>query len=171
VRYHRMLAEETDPAERAAGLREWGTREARIAEVALAGAENEPRVQFLSGEPFVLAVRIRADAPIAPPRLTYELRGEGGLLLASGLQDLAELGWDDRGELAVRYEIDRLPLADGRFVLRLGLVDPASGRLYHQLDEAASFLVYPESAETGSVRLDGRWVRQEIRAAAELPTP
>jgi hypothetical protein len=171
VRYHRMLAEETDPAERAAGLREWGTREAQIATVALTGAESEPRVQFLAGEPFVLVVRIVAETPIPPPRLTYELRGEGGLLLASGLQDTAELGWDEGGDLTVRYEVDRLPLADGRFLLRLGLVDPVSGRLYHQLDQAASFLVYPEGEETGPVRFEGRWVREEIGAPAELPTP
>src|SRR5690242_21910915 len=33
ARYHRLLSLERDPAERQAGLREWGSGEARIAEV------------------------------------------------------------------------------------------------------------------------------------------
>jgi ABC-type polysaccharide/polyol phosphate transport system ATPase subunit len=170
VRYHRMLAAESDPAERAAGLSEWGTGEARIASVELLGAEGEPRVQYLAGEPFVLRVRILAEHPLPPPRLDYELRGEGGLLFASGAQDTGELGWDERGELTLRLEVDRLPLADGRFQLRLGLVDPEGGRLYHHLDDAASFLAYPEREESGPVRFEGRWSREEIAAPAELPT-
>ncbi len=169
VRYHRMLAEETDPAELAAGLREWGSGEARIESVSLLGAEGEKRTQYLSGEPLVVRVHVAAAAPLAPPRLTYELRGEGGLLLAAGVQDTGELGWDGRGELPLRFEVDQLPLADGRFRLRLGLVDAATRRLYHQLDEAASFLVYPAGDERGPLRFDGRWRREEIAAAAELP--
>jgi ABC-type polysaccharide/polyol phosphate transport system ATPase subunit len=170
VRYHRMLAAETDPAERAAGLSEWGTGEVRIASAELLGAEGEPRMQYLAGEPFVLRVRIQAELPVPPPRLDYEVRGEGGLLLASDAQDTGELGWDEQGELTLRLEVDRLPLADGRFHLRLGLVDPESGRLYHHMDAAASFLVYPEREEMGPLRFEGRWSREEIAAPAELPT-
>jgi lipopolysaccharide transport system ATP-binding protein len=169
VSYHRMLAAETDPEERAAGLREWGSGEARIDDVVLVGADGEARKQYLAGEPFAVRIRVSAERPLAAPRLTYELRGEGGLLLAAGVQDTAELGWDEAGALPVRFEVDRLPLADGRFRLRLGLVDPGTGRLYHQLDEAASFLVYPEGDERGPLRFEGRWTRGEIAAAAELP--
>jgi ABC-2 type transport system ATP-binding protein len=169
VRYHRMLAEETDPAERAAGLREWGSGEARIDVVSLLGVDGDEREQYLAGEPLVVRIRVAAGTSVPPPRLTYELRGEGGLLLAAGTQDTGELGWEDGRPLWLRFEVDRLPLADGRFRLRLGLVDPSTGRLFHQLDEAASFLVYPEGGERGPVRFDGRWTREEIAAAAELP--
>ena len=168
VRYQRLLAEEADPAERAAGLREWGSGEARIERVALLGCEGEERLQYLSGEPFAVSVHVVAERPVPPPRLTWELRGEGGLLLAAGVQDTAEVGWDGRGALALRFEAERLPLADGRFRLRLGLVDRESERLHHQLDEAASFLVYPDGERRGPLRLDGRWTREEIGAAAEL---
>ena len=54
--YHRLLADERDPAERAAGLSEWGSGEARIGDVSLTGVGGEKRDAFLSGEPFVLRV-------------------------------------------------------------------------------------------------------------------
>ena len=168
VQYHRMLAEEEDPAERGAGLREWGSGEARVESVELLGPEGEPRSQFLAGEGAVLRVRLAAERAVPPPRLGWELRAEGGILLAAGLADTGALGWDGTGPLALRYELERLPLADGRFTLRLALTDPGSGRLYHQLDEAASLLVYPAGDERGLVRLEGRWAREETAAAAEL---
>ena len=172
VRYHRLLAAERDPEERGAGLREWGSGEARIADVALLGPEGEERRQFLAGEPLALRLRIVADRALDPPRLLYELRGESGLLLASGAQQTDELGWTGQpGDLQLRFDIEHLPLADGRFHLRLGLVDPAGGRLYHQLDDALSFVVYSGGDERGVVRLSGRWSREEIGARAEIPLP
>ncbi|MGE5691105.1 MAG: ABC transporter ATP-binding protein [Pseudomonadota bacterium] len=168
VRYHRMLAAEEDPAERTAGLREWGSGEARVEAVELLGADGESRAQFLGGEGATLRVRVAAERPLPAPRLAWELRGEGAILLASGAVDTDALGWDGTGPLALRFEIDRLPLADGRFSVRLALTDPASGRLLHHLDDAASLLVYPGGDERGLVRVDGRWVREETTAAAEL---
>jgi ABC-type polysaccharide/polyol phosphate transport system ATPase subunit len=168
ARYHRLLAAERDPAERVAGLREWGSGEARVVEVEFLGAEGEPRLQFLAGEPLSLRLRLEAERPLGPPRLHYELRSESGLLVAGGVQDTAELGWPRAGgELRVRFDVDRLPLADGRFHLRVGLVGE-EGRLLHQLDDAASFLVVPEGEARGFARVDGRWSMEEIAATAEL---
>jgi ABC-type polysaccharide/polyol phosphate transport system ATPase subunit len=167
LRYHRQLAAERDPDERGAGLREWGSGEARIADVELLDADGEPRRQFLAGEPLSLRLRLVADEALDPPRLVYELRGESGLLLAVNALDTGEVGWERApGELRVRFDVGGLPLADGRFTLRLGLSDPAGGRLYHQLDDAVSFLVHPGAEEGGLVRLDGTWSREEITTAA-----
>ena len=168
ARYHRMLAGEQDPDERAGGLREWGSGEARIASVTLLGADGEERAQYLAGEPLAIRIRIIAERPLPAPTLTYEIRGEGGVLVAAGAHESRELGWPaDAGAVVVRFDVERLPLADGRFRLRLGLVGDG-GRLYHQLDEAATFLVYPAGDERGTVRLEGAWSREEIGAAAEL---
>src|SRR5947199_1449780 len=73
VRYRRLLADDLDPAERGAGLKEWGTGEARIDEVGLLGASGEERSQFLSGEPLTLRLRLVAERPLAAPMLSYEL--------------------------------------------------------------------------------------------------
>ena len=167
--YHRLLAAEEDPEERSAGLREWGSGEARVAEVGLLGADGDERQQFTGGEPLTLRVRIEAPAPVDAPLLRWEVRGESGLLLAAGMQPTDELGWDGHG-LVVRFDADGLPLAGGRFRVRLGLSDRDGRRLYHQLDDAVSFYVHADEDERGLVRLEGRWSREETRAAAELPT-
>jgi lipopolysaccharide transport system ATP-binding protein len=169
VRYHRQLAAEREPDETGAGLREWGSGEARIEAVEVLGPEGEPRLQFASGEPMTLRLRLVAEGRVPPPRLTVELRGESGLLLGALVRDTAALGWPDGGgEVAARLDVDRLPFAEGRFHVRLGLGDETGVRLYHQLDRAAWFAVHPGDGERGLVRLEGRWTREEIGAAAEL---
>jgi ABC-type polysaccharide/polyol phosphate transport system ATPase subunit len=171
TRYHRLLSLERDPDERQAGLREWGSGEARIDEVELLAADGSERRQFLAGEPLTLRVRIRTDRPLPAPRLTYELRTDAGLLLAAGVQDAGELGWDESpGERTLRFDVDRLPLTDGRFQLRFGLTDQAGDHLYHWLDDAYRFLVYPDGHERGILRLEGSWRAEEIDHAAEMRT-
>ena len=171
TRYHRLLSLERDPDERQAGLREWGSGEARIDEVELLAADGSERRQFLAGEPLTLRVRIRTDRPLPAPRLTYELRTDAGLLLAAGVQDAGELGWDESpGERTLRFDVDRLPLTDGRFQLRFGLTDQAGDHLYHWLDDAYRFLVYPDGRERGILRLEGSWRAEEIDHAAEMRT-
>jgi ABC-type polysaccharide/polyol phosphate transport system ATPase subunit len=167
VRYRRQLAGERDPDERGAGLKEWGSGEARIDEVALLGPDGDERTQLLAGEPFALRLRIAAEAEIAPPRVSFELRDASGLLLAADAQSTAPLGWDGAGGGVVRFEVERPPLADGRFHLRLGLSDESGERLYHWLDDALTFVVYPPGGERGVVRLEGRWEREEIGAPAK----
>ena len=168
VRYRRLLAAERDPEERGAGLKEWGTGEARIQDVTLLGPEGEERTQLLAGESMALRLRVVAERPLRPPRLSYELRDESGLLLAGGAQPLDEIGWDESTTtLQARFEVEQLPLADGRFHVRLGLSDATGDRLYHWLDDALVFVVYPGGDERGAVRLQGRWSTEEIETQAE----
>ncbi len=158
TRYHAMLADERNPEERGAGLSEYGSGEVRIAEARLLGADGEERNQFAPGERLAVALRIVASRPVAAPRLSYELHDEAGLQLAGGVQDTAVLGWrEDRAEHLLRLEVDTLPLADGRFRFRFELADAAGGHLYHWLDDAARFVVYPANGDSGLVRLDARW--------------
>jgi ABC-type polysaccharide/polyol phosphate transport system ATPase subunit len=166
--YHRLLADERDPEERGAGLNEWGSGEARIAEVRVCGGQGEPREQFLSGEPLSLRLRIETARELPPPRLGYELRDEGGRLVAAGGVETAELGWP---ATEIRFDVDSLPLADGRFQLALGLADPSGDHLYHHLADAASFVVYPAGTERGTVLLEGRWSAGEVAARAEASGP
>jgi ABC-type polysaccharide/polyol phosphate transport system ATPase subunit len=165
ARYHRQLAEERDPEERGAGLSEWGSGEARIVEATLVGPEGEARKQLLSGEPFTLRLRIAAKRPLPPPRLSYELRDEAGIMLAAGVVETDELGWDGvPGERLLTFVADRLPLADGRFQLRFGLTDATGERTYHRLDDALRFLVFPGSDVRGPVLLEGAWRMEHARA-------
>jgi ABC-type polysaccharide/polyol phosphate transport system ATPase subunit len=160
VRYRQLLAGDRDPAERGAGLKEWGSGEVRIERVELLGPEGEPRTQFLAGEPLALRLRVAGERPAGSLRVSFELRDATGLLVAGSGHALDELG-------TVRFDVERLPLADGRFRLRLGLTDESGERVYHWLDDALEFIVYPAGDERGVVRLDGEWSGEEIGAQAE----
>jgi len=157
-RYHALLAADEDPAERGAGLREWGSGEIRVIEVRLESADGEERRQYLSGEPLVVRLRVQSGAGEPPPHVSVELRDQNGGLIGAAARNAAELGWgEEAGERTVKFEIDRLPLADGRFTLGVALSDAAGSRLYHRIDRAAEFLVYPDDELRGTVRLDGHW--------------
>jgi hypothetical protein len=93
---------------------------------------------------------------VPAPRLQLELRDDAGLLVAADEVDTATLGWHDGG-LGVRLEVPESPLQFGRFHLRLGLLDADGDRLLHWLDDAVSFLVYPDGEGRGLVRLAGKW--------------
>jgi len=168
VRYRQLLAGDRDPAERGAGLKEWGSGEVRLEGVELLGPEGEARSQFLAGEPLTLRLRLVSERPVEAPRLSFELRDSSGLLVAGGAQSVAELGWNaGTTELGARLDVDSLPLADGRFHVRLGLTDDAGAELYHWLDDALTFVVYPGGDLRGVVRLEGRWSGEEIAVQAE----
>ena len=166
TRYRRALADDANPAERGAGLREWGSGEATIESAVLVGKEGTDRLQFLSGEPFVLQVGVATPDGVPPPRLQLELRDDAGALVAGHAVDLPGLGWvGGNGRRSVRFEIGKLPLADGRFHLRLGLTDESGERVYHWLDDALVFVVYPGGDERGVVRFEGRWMLEENSAS------
>jgi len=159
ARYRRALADDSNPAERGAGLREWGSGEATIVAAGLVGEEGADRLQFLSGEPFGLRVAVVANG-IPPPRLQLELRDDAGMLVAGHAVDLRGLGWTG-GSGAARFQMPTLPLADGRFHLRLGLTDEGGEHVYHWLDDALVFVVYPGDDFQGVVRFEGTWMLEE----------
>ena len=94
---------------------------------------------------------------MAPPLLQLELRDEAGLLVAADSVDTRPLGWDGPGRFGARLDVPSLPLADGRFHLRLGLAAADGEHVLHWLDDALTFLVYPDGEGRGLVRLEGTW--------------
>ncbi len=166
ARYRRLLADDVDPAERGAGLREWGTGEAEVTSVRVVDGDGAERAQFLAGEPFAVEIGLEAHTTVPPPRLHLEVRDTGGVLVAEEFVDTAGLGWPPgKGETVATLQMERPALAFGRFRLRIGLVG-SDGRTLHQHDDAAAFLVYPDGDERGLVHLGGTWradANQEAR--------
>jgi hypothetical protein len=170
--YRQLLAADANPEELEAGLREWGSGEARIVAAHLLDSAGEPRTQFAAGEPVTVALVVDAQPQVAAPKVSLELRDDGGLVLGSVAQQTGELGWNGTGgERELRFQLDRLPLADGQFHLRVALADSESGKLLHSFDDALRFFVFPAGDETGAVLLDGTWTLQEIGRPAEIRRP
>ena len=158
--YRRLLADDAAPDEIEAGLREWGSGEARIVGAELLDLDGDPRVQFASGEPLTVRLAVAAEPGLAPPAVTLELRDDGGLVLGSTTTATAGLGWNGGGEHELLFRLDRLPLADA-----------ATGAPLHALDDALRFFVFPSGEATGAVLLDGSWSLQEIDSTAPTPSP
>jgi hypothetical protein len=136
----------------------------------LLDGDGEERRQFASGEPLVLELTIASERGVAAPLVSLELRDEAGVVLGGVTQPTAVLGWDDRaGGRELRFELDRLPLAEGRFRLSCALVESEGGRLLHSLDDAAQFFVFPAGAESGAILLTGRWSLEEIASSEPIP--
>jgi ABC-type multidrug transport system ATPase subunit len=156
-RYQELLADEEEPAERAAGLREWGSGEARVTDVRLEGLDGQSREAFTAGDPLVLSIGLEARQAITPPLLSVELRDVSGSLLGGSEQSLGELGWDGASRAEVRFEVERLPLLEGRFQFNLTLTDAARSRRYHTVEKAAEFAVFSPEAGRGFILFDGQW--------------
>jgi ABC-2 type transport system ATP-binding protein len=170
-RYQELLADEEDPAERAAGLQEWGTGEARVTDVRLENSSGEAREDFLPGDHVALRLRVQNRESIGPPRLAIELRDVSGALLSREEQDLGELGWDREGrEAEVRFDIPRLPLVEGRFQFNVSLTDAARARRYHSVEKAAEFSVVPQGEAHGFVLFEGDWSLEQASPVVEAPS-
>jgi ABC-2 type transport system ATP-binding protein len=165
-RYHELLADEEDPAERAAGLQEWGSGEARVTNVRLEDAAGEVRQDFMPGDHVALRLRVQIREPVDAPRLAIELRDVTGALLSRAERDLGELGWDRGGADAdVRFDIQRLPLVEGRFQFNVSLTDEARTRRYHSVEKAAEFSVIPQGEAHGFVLFEGDWSLEQAPSA------
>ena len=168
--YRRLLASDASPDELAAGLREWGSGEARIRSATLRDRDGDERVQFGSGESLALELTIAVPASVAPPAVVVELRDDDGMSLGTVSADTGTLGWGaGGGERRVRFELPKLPLADGKFHFRCSLVDEHDGHLLSSLEDAVQFYVFSGGRTSGVVLLEGGWSLQEIGDAELIP--
>jgi ABC-type polysaccharide/polyol phosphate transport system ATPase subunit len=167
--YRRLLAADASPDELGAGLREWGSGEARIVSAGLLDEAGDERLQFAAGESMTVRMVVAADAGVIAPHVALEIRDDGGLVLGSTSHATADLGWDAAaGERELRFQIARLPLADGRFHLRVALTDAVNGRPLHALDDALRFFVFPSPGSSGSVFFEGAWSMEETGPRAPI---
>jgi len=168
-RYQAMLAEEEAPAERSAGLREWGTGEVRVTRARLEGADGAERNEFAADEPVVLRIWVASESAMPSPELAVELRDSSGGLLGSHVQSTAELGWDGApGERQFRFELERLPVIDGRFQFGVALLGADREHTYHRVEKAAELVVNPAPGMRGWVRFSGRFIFDETASMVSV---
>jgi ABC-type polysaccharide/polyol phosphate transport system ATPase subunit len=169
-RYHDMLAAEEAGSGAAATSYESGSGEVRVTRVTLEGAGGEERAQLGPDEPAVLKIWVASEVRLPPPTISVELRDANDGLLGSHVQQTAELGWDGSpGERVFRFELDRLPVLDGRFRFGVELSDPVAGQSYNRVERAAEFVVGPGPAgNRGWMRLTGRFLMDESASMATV---
>ena len=144
ARYHQLLADERDPAESGAGLQGVGKRRGADrrrppARPRRRGAARSSRPASRSPLPCASSPGRRAGA--ASSRSSCATRPACCSPARAGHRR-ARLGGAP-GERCCGSQVERPPLADGRFRLRFELGDRTGRRLYHWLDDAVAFVVYP----------------------------
>jgi ABC-type polysaccharide/polyol phosphate transport system ATPase subunit len=168
-RYQAMLAAEEAPAERGVGLREWGSKEVRVTRARLEGAGGEERHEFGADEAVVLRIWVASEAPLAAPEIAVELRDSSGGLMGSHVESTAALGWDGSpGERQFRFELERLPVVDGRFQFGVALSDAAGEHSYHRVEKAAELVVNPAPGMSGWLRFNGRFILDETASMVSV---
>ena len=129
-----------------------------MTETRLEGLDGEPRDAFSAGDPLVLRVGVECREAIEPPLLAIELRDHSGSLLGRSERALGELGWDGTGRADIRFEVERLPLVEGRFQLKLTLTDMDRSHSFHTMEKAAEFAVLPQGDARGFFLFEGGMV-------------
>ena len=147
ARYRRLLAEDRSPDELAAGLREWGSGEARVVSARLLDADGDERRQFAAGEPLVGASCASRPSRASPRRaLSLELRDDDGVVLGGGhgRDRRARLGRGARASASCASSSTgcRSPRAASTCAARS--LDGDGGRLLHSLDDARAVLRPPD---------------------------
>ncbi len=168
--YRRLLAGERSPDELAAGLREWGSGEARIVSARLLDADGDERYQFAGGEAAAVELLVSSQGNVAAPSVALELRDNDGVILAGVTQETDALGWSaSAGERRLRFELEHLPLAEGHFHLRCSLIEARGGRLLHLPRRRRSLFRLPRrDRERRRFLLDGSWSMKENALPAQI---
>jgi hypothetical protein len=146
-------------------------RSARVVAVRLTdGAQAGNR--FVSGERAVVEVDYDVVEPVVPV-VSLVLETTDGALVA-GTDNRLDLEPDGLppGLRSARFEIDALPLHEGRFSVSVSLDPAGGGSSFHRVEHAVDFTVFAQTRGYGIVSLPGRW-SLEVGAprAAESPAP
>ena len=135
----------------------WGTGDVIIESVQLVGESGESD-QFISGEPFVIRVTLRINEEFGSPNVGIGVRLTDSLVCFGGNTRLDRVDVKlDAGEWICEYRLDELPLHEGEFEVFVAAVSEDEATVYHWVDSAARFTVFPTSASVGFVASTASW--------------
>lgn len=170
--YHRRLTDgapssntaETSPtgSPEATPPDEWGTREVVVTGLRLVGADGVTD-RFLSGDPFVIEIDLLAHKPLPTPNIGVMISFVDGPLCYGTNTRLDGLPLETLGGAArISFSIPELHLHSGRFTVSVAIASQDEDVVFHWLDRAQEFAVFPRGTGTGPVALAGKWsVRDE----------
>jgi ABC-2 type transport system ATP-binding protein len=114
------------------------TRDIEIAGVQMLDPEGNPSSVILPGERLQVVVEFRANRPIEDPVASMViLDGSGDFVFRTGTADL-RLGRMD-GTFRVTWDMEAVPLPEGRYLLTIGIHDRAERVVYDWHDQRYGF--------------------------------
>ena len=135
----------------------WGSREAEIAAVTLAGRGGNPTNVFPSGDPMEIRLQLRANTPVQAIVVGVGIfNAEGVCCYGTNTQIEGATASELSGEGEVLFAIDRLDLVAGAYKLDVAVHRPDGVPYdYHRL--LYTFRVTSRLHETGIYRPPHRW--------------
>ena len=135
----------------------WGTGEVVITGCRLIGPTG-PTDGILSGDPAVLEIRLHAAAPVATPSIGVSIRTGDGIVCFGTNTHMSEFTVEEiTGDAAMRLVIPALNLQEGRFEVTVAAHSRDERHVFHWLDHAMTFSVFPRSRGVGIAALDPHW--------------
>lgn len=162
--------EDTDPPERPSATRDlplggWGTGDVLIDSVELIGIGG-PADRFMSGEPMTIRTTIRTPEALTSPTIGIEVRTVDGLACFGSNTRLDRVAVElAAGMWLCDYSLESLPLHEGNFEVVVAAHSEDEATVYHWIDPAAHFSVFPASAGVGLVAADGSWQFTQDKSA------
>lgn len=168
--YHHGLAGESRTVQGGVGIvGDYGWREARITAVRLVGPEGSTD-RVLAGEPCAIEVDYETEGSIAPVVAVTVRTVEGALIAGADNRVESKAAGETQGLRSARLVMDRLPLMEGRFAVDVKLEAEAGGFMFHEVERACEFTVFPQGRGFGPVSIDARWSMEPGVVATQLDT-
>lgn len=156
--YHQGLAGEDRPVKGGVGVvgdHSW--RDAHITSVSVVGPDG-PCDRLVSGDHCTIEVSYESDHEVAPVVALTVRTVEGALIAGTDNRAEAQAAGARSGMRSVRFRMDHLPLMEGRFSIDAALEAEAGGQVYHEVERAVEFTVFPNGHGFGPVSLGGAWL-------------
>lgn len=135
----------------------WGTGDVTIIACRMLDKDG-PTDRFLSGEPFTIEIEVESLEPTPMPVIGMGiLTGDGTVCFGTNTR-LSGFTIDEvSGRATVRFHIPRLLLQEGRFDVMITAHSHDDCVVYHWLDHAMGFSVFPLNSGIGTTALEGTW--------------
>lgn len=156
ARYHQLAAADGQVA----GEIRWGTREIVITSVVIEDEGGQPLTSLRTGEGLSIVMRYEAREPVERPVFGLAIYRDDGVHLTgpnTRMNGFPIAGVHGPG--SVRYDVARLPLLPGRYVVSVSVYDHDLATAFDHRERVATFSVIEGGTleRFGLFTLDGSW--------------
>ncbi len=174
-RYHRLLAETTDSVGARLEVREaedldlppapsapsdlggWGSGEIAISGVTVTSGGAQV-TSVVSGDELTIAIQMTAQVAMQNPVVGIRILGDDGTALFGTNTELDRLPIGEiHGTTNVSYLIPAVPFHAGGFAVTVAVHSEDVRTMYHWIDRAIQFTVFPRRSGVGLVEVNGQW--------------
>ncbi len=129
-----------------------GTKEIEIVSANVLGADGAHRDAFEPGDAMVIQMDLKANSAVEDPVVSFAIHDDQNRFVYGTNSDWRGVRWQVfEGAHRVRFELESLPLVDGRFYVTLGVHARDTRKVYHLQEQHYAFDVVRGPENPGAV--------------------